>query len=149
VLKRYDTGEEIKLSDFKGKTVLLNFFATWCGPCRAETPGFVKVYEEYKGKDVVFLSVNTGERGGDPHALVKAFVERYGVQWPVVMDEPTAGVANQYGVSGIPTNIVIDKDGIVKFYKVGGIHERELTRQLDRVLGLGAAPADQYPNDPE
>lgn len=148
-LKRFDTGEEMKLSDFKGKKpVFLNFFATWCGPCKSETPGFVKVYEEYKDKGVEFVSVDTGERG-DANAKVAEFVKKYGVQWPILMDGPETGAAGKYQVRGIPTNLLIDKDGTIKFYQVGGVSETVLKRQLDRALGIVAADVKQFPNDPE
>ncbi len=148
-LKRYDTGEIVKLSDFKGKkAVMLNFFATWCGPCRSETPGFVKVYEEYKDLGVEFISVDTGERGKDPAAVLPPFVKKFGVTWPIVLDENFATGA-AYGAQGIPTNLVISKEGIVKFYRVGGIPERALKQELDRVLGKVEKKADEFPDDPE
>lgn len=148
-LKTYDTGETVKLSDYKGKkVVLLNFFATWCGPCRMETPGFVKVYEEYKDKDVAFLSVDAGEKVKTPTEAVDKvgkFVKEYGVQWPVVMDE-MGKISTTYQVKGIPTNLVIDKDGVIKYY-ANVMQEADLKKQLDRALKKGAPGAFQ--DDPE
>lgn len=147
-LKRYDTGEAVSLGDFKGKkVVLVNLFATWCGPCVSETPGFVKVYEAYKEKGVEFISIDVGERGKDPKALVEQFAKKHGVTWPIVMDDATR-VSEAYDASGIPTNVIIDQAGIVRFYRQGGIPETALKQELDRLVAGGAKPG-KIPGGPE
>lgn len=135
-LKRFDTGHPIKLSDYQGKVIVLNFFTTWCGPCLKETPGFVNVYDEYKDKDVVFLSVDTGERSKDPQAVISAFVKRYGVHWPILLDEAPGSVYIAYGVKGIPMNVVINKKGDITYCRSGYLSEEKLKTELNRALGL-------------
>ncbi len=134
-LKTFDGQTSMTLSAWKGKkTVLLNFFATWCGPCKQEFPGMVNVYEEYKSQDVEFISIDVGEnKGADPQALLPPFVKQYGLVWPVVMDEEHR-VTKAYGVGPIPTNVIVDRDGIVRWYQAGGLPEHMFRTQLNRVL---------------
>lgn len=101
-------GKEIKLSDFKGKKVFLNFWASWCGPCKAEMPHMQQLYEETKDKDIVILAVNVGE----DKAKVKSFIEKNQYTFPVVLDVKQE-VASQYGISAFPTSFFIDEEGYV------------------------------------
>lgn len=107
-------GKPVKLSDFKGKVVLLNFWATWCPPCREEIPDLVALQNEYKDKGLVVIGVSLDQNGP---ARVKSFVERMKINYPIVMgDEKTASA---YGsIEAIPTTFFIDRDG-----KVAGQHE--------------------------
>lgn len=127
-------GETHTLSDYKGKTVFLNFWATWCPPCRAEMPDIQKLYEEYRdaGDDsVVILGVAAPDYGGEgTREEIAAFLEENGYTYPVVMDEGGA-LFMQYGVFSYPTTFMIDKDGNVFGYASGQLNE-ELMRDIIR-----------------
>lgn len=119
-------------SDYKGKTVFLNFWATWCPPCKAEMPDIQKIYEEYKeaGDDsVVILGVAAPDYGGESsQEEITAFLEENGYTYPVVMD--TEGTLfQQYGVFSYPTTFMIDMDGNVYGYASGQLSE-EMMRDI-------------------
>jgi len=92
-------GKKVNLSEFKGKAVLLNFWATWCGPCRAEMPSLNNLYNEYKDKDFVVLavSVDTSEKP------VKSFARELKLTFPILMDKDKAVSFDEYAVLGLPT----------------------------------------------
>jgi thiol-disulfide isomerase/thioredoxin len=100
-------GKEVALSSFKGKVVLLNFWATWCGPCKAEIPGFVELQAKYKDKlTVVGLSVD------DPADKARAFATEYKINYPILLGEGNEEVQDAYGpIWGIPASFIISKDG--------------------------------------
>ena len=100
-------GQAIKLSDFKGKVVILDFWATWCPPCRAEIPEFIALQKQYaaQGLTVVGVSLDT-----DGAAVVKSFMKRNGMNYPVVIGDDK--IAGDYGgISAIPTTFVLDRTG--------------------------------------
>jgi thiol-disulfide isomerase/thioredoxin len=99
----------VSLADFKGKVVLLDFWATWCGPCKVEMPHLVKLYEKYKGAGFVLLGVNVDE---DPKAAV-ALAERLGVTFPVLFDADKS-VSRLYALDSMPATVLIDRDGRVR-----------------------------------
>jgi cytochrome c biogenesis protein CcmG/thiol:disulfide interchange protein DsbE len=106
-------GNEVKLSDFKGKVVVINFWATWCGPCRFETPWLVELREQYKkqGFEIIGVSVDSLDEY-DP-AEVSAFIKEHEVKYPIVM--ATKEMVNAFGpVTGLPTTIVIDRQGKIR-----------------------------------
>jgi len=109
------SGETRSLSSYKRKVVLLNFWATWCPPCRAEMPSMEKLYSSFKGKDFEILAVNLQE---DPKT-VKDFVTKNGYTFPILLDSE-GRTGSVYGVRGIPTTYVIDKEGFVLGGSVGG-----------------------------
>lgn len=109
-------GKAVKLSDFKGKVVLLNFWATWCSPCRDEIPALVALQNQYKAKGLVVIGVALDQKGPAP---VKAFVQRMKINYPVVMgDEKT--VTEYGGVQAIPTTFYIDREGNIVSAHRGG-----------------------------
>ncbi len=115
-------GNAIKLSDYRGKTVVLNFFATWCGPCQVETPHLNETYLDMQNDDVVVLSVNlTFSRDGEKEA-VKDFINEYDIAFPVVLDE-TGDVAETYRIRSIPTNIFIKPNGIIESVFSGALNK--------------------------
>lgn len=120
-------GEKVILSDYQGKKVILNFWATWCPPCKAEMPHMQKFYEKYKDQGVEILAVNltSQDKGVDK---VKAFVEENGLTFPILLDEE--GVVGQnYQIATIPTSYMIDTEGnIVK--KVVGPMDEEMMESL-------------------
>lgn len=128
-------GETHTLSDYKGKTVFLNFWATWCPPCRAEMPDIQKLYEEYQeaGDDsVVILGVAAPDYGGEgSQEEIETFLVENGYTYPVVMDEGGAFFM-QYGVFSYPTTFMIDKEGNVFGYASGQLNEvlmRDIIKQ--------------------
>ncbi len=112
-------GETVSLSSLRGKTVVLDFWATWCGPCIASFPGMQKAQNEHQEqKDVVFLFVNTWENGENKEKLAGDFIKSKGYSFQVLMDNDNKVVTN-YKVSGIPTKFIIGPDGRIKFKSVG------------------------------
>lgn len=107
-------GQSVSLSDFRGKPVLLNFWATWCPPCRNEMSYLQEVYEEWSGKGLVVLAINLGE---DP-TEVKRFLQAQGLSLPVLIDVP-GDSAHQYNIFSIPTSFFIDSDGIIQQKIIG------------------------------
>ncbi len=102
-------GKSVKLSDFKGKVVLLNFWATWCPPCREEIPDLVSLQKQYAAQGLVVLGVSMDEGGP---ARVAAFAKKYAINYPVVMG--TDEVSDAYGgIQVLPTTFIIDRKGNV------------------------------------
>ena len=124
-------GKKVSSSEFKGKVVVLNFWATWCGPCRAEMPSLNNLYNEYKDKGLVVLavSVDTSEKP------VKSFIKEYKLSFPVLMDKNKEVSFDDYGVLGLPTTFLIDKNGIVK-EKIMGEMEWDSPRMKEKILKL-------------
>ena len=109
------TGELIRLSDFRGRTVLLNFWATWCPPCRAEMPEFNEIYEaRLQDEDFVVIAVDVQESD----AQVQRFLDELGLAFPVAMDRDGA-VAQHYEVRGLPATFLIDREGVLRHRIMG------------------------------
>ena len=122
-------GEAAKLSDFAGKPVVINFWATWCPPCRQELPGFENAWQQY-GDEVVFLMV---ECGGESADEVETFVTEGGYTFPVYVDsDGTAAAA--YGINAIPVTALVDGDGNLFAYQVGAVEEESLRGAIDLLL---------------
>ena len=107
-------GQSISLSDFRGKPILLNFWATWCPPCVAEMPYLQQVYEEWSGKGLVVLAVNIGENPTE----VKRFLQAHDLSLPVLLDTEE-NTAEKYNITGIPASFFIDSDGIIQQKIIG------------------------------
>ena len=123
-------GDRVSLEQLRGKVVLVNFWATWCPPCRAEMPGFERVWRE-RGKDgfvVVGLSEDEGA-GGD----VAAFLQQHGITYPVAM--ATASARRAFGgVSALPASFLVDRKGVVRRTITGEFEERLLQQDVNRLL---------------
>lgn len=112
-------GKVVKLADYQGKVVILDFWATWCGPCLGSFPGMKKLVEEYqKDPGVTFVFVNTWQDEANKEQVVREFLEKNQYPFYVLMDSEDKVVAD-YGVSGIPTKFVIDPKGKIRFKSVG------------------------------
>ncbi len=124
-------GKEVALSSFKGKVVLLNFWATWCGPCKAEIPGFVELQEKYRDKlTIVGYSVD------DTAELAKKYAAEYKMNYPILLGEGREDVQDAYGpIWGIPASFLISKDGKVCRKHMGiapkAVFEKEIVALLD------------------
>lgn len=123
-------GGTLTLADLKGKPVVLNFWATWCGPCKIEMPLFINAYDTYKDR-LEMIGVNVQEQAGP----VQAFVGQYGISFPVVLDAD-GQVSTIYQVRALPTTIFIDANGTVMAMHRGAILSRpDLQPYLDRIMG--------------
>jgi peroxiredoxin len=118
-------GDEIALSDFRGSVVLVNFWATWCGPCRSEMPAFQGAYEARAEDGLVVLAVNYQQKAEE----VRPFVEELGLTFPVVLD-PSLRVARLYQVRGLPSSMIVDPDGVVRVRHIGEMTPDMLQRYL-------------------
>ncbi|MBQ9234420.1 MAG: redoxin domain-containing protein [Lachnospiraceae bacterium] len=125
-------GEEVHLSDYFGKPIVLNFWATWCGPCQMEMPYFDTAYKQY-GNDINFLIVDLTDGSRDTVESAKSFVNEKGFSFPIGFDTEYNG-AYTYGVSSIPMTLFIDKDGVIQAYQIGTIDEGVLIEQLELLV---------------
>lgn len=119
-------GKTIRLSDYKGKPVLVNFWATWCGPCRAEFPDFQKAWTDNADKLVIIGINNTST---DDKTQVPAFLDEFGVTYPIVLDE-SGDTAKAYNILGLPTSIFIDRDGVVREIFTGPLNKAYIEAKL-------------------
>ena len=117
-------GETVRLSELQGKIVLINFWATWCEPCKVEMPLFEERYQ-MADSDLEILAVNFDESEQD----VSKFVEEFGLSFPVLLD-PGGEVQNLYRVRGYPTTFVVNEEGIVLFHHIGLFTEGQLDSYL-------------------
>jgi thiol-disulfide isomerase/thioredoxin len=125
-------GDGVKLSDMAGKPVVLNFWASWCPPCKSEMPEFDKAYAEY-GEEVTFMMVDLTDGARETVETGAAYVAEQGFSFPVYYD--TSGeAAAAYGVSAIPSTLFIDKDGNVVTGAQGAINEETLHMGIDFIL---------------
>jgi cytochrome c biogenesis protein CcmG/thiol:disulfide interchange protein DsbE len=131
-------GEPVSLASYRGEGVLLNLWATWCPPCRAEMPYFQELSREYgpRGLRVVGVSVdNAGARD-----LLEAFLVEAGVEYDILLD-PGMGSMDELGVLGLPATFLVDPQGVVRHVRAGPVQEGDtaFVRQLEGILP-GAAP---------
>ncbi len=128
-LSSLDDGSPIALSSFRGHVVVLNFWASWCGPCRLEAPGLRRVSERYGDQGVRFLGVDYRDNG----AAGRAFVDAFRLRYPSVTD-PSGSLADDYGLIGFPTTFIIDPAGTIRYRFVGYLGEEVLEEALNDVL---------------
>ena len=110
------TGKPQSLSQYRGKVVLVNFWATWCKPCTTEMPAMQATYDRLRDKGFVVLAINELE----DEAKVREHIQQYSHTFPVLMDRDNK-VANQFGVFGLPVSVFIDEKGVVREYIKGGL----------------------------
>jgi peroxiredoxin len=124
-------GKTQSLSQYRGKIVLVNFWATWCKPCTTEMPAMQKIYDKLRDKGFVVLAVNELE----DDAKVREHIKQYGHTFPVLMDRDNK-VANQFGVFGLPVSVFIDEKGVVQEYIKGGLlTEDKIYQTVQRIQG--------------
>ncbi len=110
-------GTNVSFSDFKGKVVLINFWATWCGPCKAEMPSLNNLYKALKDKGFAVLAISTDSS----EKPVRSFVAERGISFPVLMDKDKTVYSDKYAVFGLPMSFLIDRDGVVVGRVVGEV----------------------------
>ena len=108
---------KVSLTDYRGQVVMINFWATWCSPCREEMPAIQSVYEEYQEQGLVVLAVNTTFQ--DNEFDVKDFVAEYNLSFPILLDR-SGDVSQQYQLRGLPSTYFIDRRGVIQAVIVGG-----------------------------
>ncbi len=118
-------GNEVRLSDYRGRTVLLTFWATWCGPCRLEMPTFEGRYQEFKDDGFTVLGLNYDE----PVEDVSVFRDELGLSFPLLLD-PGGSVQQLYRIRGYPSSIFVDPQGVVRIVHIGLITEGQLRDYL-------------------
>jgi cytochrome c biogenesis protein CcdA/peroxiredoxin len=124
-----DKGDTVKLSDYRGKVVILNFWATWCGPCRVEMPEFEKAYQAQADKGFVVLAVNNRETTDK----VAAFRSDMALTFPIIMDE-NGDLQSKYSIQGYPTTYVIDRKGVIVAVQPGPMTAAQVSQLVDRAL---------------
>lgn len=129
----YDNeGNSVKLSDFYGKPIVMNLWATWCGYCKQEMPDFQEVFEEY-GDQVEFLFINSTDGARETREKASAYLEEQGYTVPAYYDEDMEAVY-AYSINSLPTTILLDREGRVAAYAPGLVEKEALTNALDVLL---------------
>lgn len=126
-------GNPAHLSNYRGKVVFLNFWATWCPPCREEMPSMESLYQRLKGRDFEMLAVSIDTKGAD---RVQSFVATYGLTFPVLLD-PNRKVYRLYGLTGVPETFIINKTGDIIFKIIGPRDwmKKQYLDYFDRITG--------------
>jgi len=125
------TGATVKLSDYKGKVVLLNFWATWCGPCKIEIPWFMDFQKTYKDREFAVVGVSMDEDGWD---AVKPYVEQHKMNYRVVVGNDQ--VSQLFGsIDSLPTTLVIDREGRIASMHIGLVAKKTYEQEIEQLLG--------------
>ena len=128
----YDTqGNKVSFSDFKGKPVIINFWATWCGPCQSEMPHFEDAYNKY-GDDIHFLMINLTDGMRETPETVQDFLNHFGYTSPVYYDIGY-NASNAYGISPIPATFFIDKNGNIASSQIGAMTAAMLEKHIELI----------------
>ena len=126
------TGGTIKLSDLRGQAVLINLWATWCPPCRAEMPAIERVYNEYKEQGFIVLAVNMTYQ--DTFSNIAPFVDEYGLTFAILLDK-TGDVGSSYQLRSLPSSFFIDREGFIREVVIGGpMAEALLRTRVEEIL---------------
>ena len=126
-------GKEMHLSQLKGKVVLLDFWATWCGPCKMEIPGFVELYDKYKGQGFEIVGLLTE----DDVANAPAFIEKFKMNYQVLDANGQDALEDAYGpLFGLPTSFLISKDGLICRTHIGFSPKEQFEKEIQALLAL-------------
>ena len=130
-LPALDGGDSIKLGELRGQVVVVNFWASWCIPCRQEHPVLLDAARTYEPRGVKFVGIAYNDKPEDS----KRWLDELGKSYPSLIDAGSR-TAIDYGVSGVPETFILDKQGLVAFKKFGPITAPEITQKLDSLLAL-------------
>jgi peroxiredoxin len=108
-------GQDVRMASLKGKVVFVNFWATWCGPCKAEMPSMEHLYRNYKHKGLEMLAVSNDMEGA---SVVRPFVEKFKLTYPILLD-PDFRVDDKYLIQSVPTTVLVDRNGVITHRMVG------------------------------
>ncbi len=122
-------GKPVSLSSFKGKVVLLNFFATWCPPCRAEMPDLEATYKELKDQGFEIVAVDLQEDSN----TVSGYARSLGLDFTILLDRDAEAVS-LYHVNGLPTTFFIDRNGTIQDLAIGALNKKSIRQRLDKLL---------------
>jgi cytochrome c biogenesis protein CcmG/thiol:disulfide interchange protein DsbE len=129
-LQTLDRSRTIRLGDFRGQAVVVNFWASWCADCRVEHPALAAAWDRYRDKGVVLLGISYQ----DSAAGARAYLRELGGDWPSLRD-PGSQTALDYGVYGVPETFFIDRSGKIAAKRIGPVTYDQLTRRIDAMLG--------------
>jgi peroxiredoxin len=124
-------GGSVELAGFRGKVVLLNFWATWCGPCKVEIPWFTEFQKQYQAQGFTVVGVSMDEEGWK---VVKPYIAEQNINYPIVIGNEAVN-ASYGGIESLPTTLLIDKDGRIAFIHSGLIDKREYQKEIVQLLG--------------
>lgn len=127
-------GDEISVAGLAGKVLFINFWATWCGPCKAEMPSMENLYHDFKNKGLEILAVSSDMEGP---SVVQPFVQKLGLSYPILLD-PDFRVDDKYLIQSVPTTVLVDQNGVITHRMVGARdwnapESRDLIEKLLRV----------------
>ncbi len=125
-------GETLTFNEYKGKTILIHFWADWCSECRAEFPKLEQAYQKYKKDGFEILAVNVAQS----KSHVQSFKDEFGLNFPMLMDE-NSSVAKKFGIRGLPTNYFIGKEGRVERVIIGWVDEEQISLVLNNINSKG------------
>jgi cytochrome c biogenesis protein CcmG/thiol:disulfide interchange protein DsbE len=128
-LPRLEGGGDGSLAQYRGRWVLVNFWASWCGPCKQEAPTLEEFQHQHGGPKFTVLGIDTRDLSGDG----QAFVEQYGLSYPQLRDGD-GGAAHGFGTTGVPENFLVDPKGIVRWETPGPVDEQYLHEQVEPFL---------------
>jgi thiol-disulfide isomerase/thioredoxin len=123
-------GREVTSDEYKGKVVVVDFWATWCGPCKEEIPGYIELQKKYADKGFVIVGVSLDQQGPP---VVKRYAESMKISYPLVMGDDSV-VAAFGGIDAIPTTFLIDRDGQIRHKKVGSMETAEYEKIITDLL---------------
>ncbi|WP_102344942.1 TlpA family protein disulfide reductase [Bacillus sp. Marseille-P3661] len=122
-------GETVRLSDYRGTRVFVNFWATWCPPCRAEMPDMEKVYKEMDNVEILAVNLTDSEQNEE---VVEEFVADFGLTFPILMDR-NSEVASMYRVQAYPTSYMIDSNGRIQFIAIGAMNHDLMVQEIEKM----------------
>jgi len=133
------SGRRLRLSDFRGRPVAINFWASWCGPCKAEMPALEAAVSRYQARGLAVIGLNNGES----FTNAKRFLDQVNVELTAIGFDPRADIARRYAVGGMPTTYFIDSNGVITRVVTGALNERLLQSAVDEaIIGWGRVEAN-------